>query len=110
HGARHRDLVCKADRRRPAALTHRGVVWVRESATLPVPADTLVFSHVYLGALSLAGITPGLESDPHPSGPRRWAGLSGQYHLRLHAAGGGARCAAGRTARQSYFLPWGYTP
>ena len=82
-----------------AALAHWSVVWLRESTDLPVPVGALVFSHVYLGALSLAGVTPRLESGSYPSGPRRRSGISDQHGLRLHAAGGGARRNACRTAR-----------
>src|SRR5262249_5417463 len=58
HGARYGHVVCDADRRGFTALVDRSVVWLREPAALPVPADALVFSHVYLGTLSLAGVTP----------------------------------------------------
>ena len=92
-----------------AALAHWSVVWLRESTDLPVPVGALVFSPVYLGALSLAGVTPRLESGSYSSGPRRRSGISDQHGLRLHAAGGGARRNACRTARQSHFLPWGCT-
>ena len=62
------------------------------------------FRIVYLDALSLAGVTHRLEPGPHPSGPRRRPGISCQYGLRLHPAGGGARRNACRTDRQSHFL------
>src|SRR5262249_15523055 len=75
HGTQHSYVVCSADCRGFTALAHRSVVWVREPAALPVPADALVFLHLYLGAFSLAGVTPRLEPDPDPSGPRRWSRL-----------------------------------
>jgi hypothetical protein len=54
---RHNDMVCDAVRRRLEALARGNVVRLREPADLPVLVVPLVSSVVYLGALSLAGVT-----------------------------------------------------
>ncbi len=56
HNDRHDYVVHGAGRDGLEALARRVVVRLRESADLPVPDVTLVFSAVHLGALSLAGV------------------------------------------------------
>ena len=97
-------MVRGADRRGLDAIVCRGVVWLCKPADLPVPADALVLSDLYLDALSLAGFAHRLEPGPHPSGSRWRPGISCQYGLRLHPAGGGARRSGCRMDRQSHFL------
>ena len=83
------------------------LVWLREPADLPVFAAAMVLPDVYLESFSLPGVAHRLEHRPHPSGPRRRPGISGQHGLRLYAAGAGAWCDASGTDSQPYFLSRG---
>ena len=110
HGARRGHVVRDAVRRRARQLSLAGMWYGYVS--LPIFQFLLlplVFSAVHLGALSLAGVTHRVEPGSHASGSRRRPGISFQHGLRLRPAGGGARRAAGRTARQPHFLPRGHT-
>ncbi|MNC41223.1 hypothetical protein D3C75_899790 [compost metagenome] len=101
---RHRHLVHRTDRLGIRTVARRDLVRLRERTDLPVPDTPLVPPGVHLDALPLAGIAHRAESGAHPSGPGRWPGLSGQFGLRLHAAGPGLRRPVGRDAGEPDLL------
>ena len=57
------------------SVARRLVARAGQRADLPVPARPLVFPHVHLDPLSLAGVTHRTQARPDPSRPRRRAGI-----------------------------------
>jgi hypothetical protein len=69
YGAANDHLVCGTCRGAVEALAGRVLVWLCQPAAVPVPAATVVFPAVYLGAVSLTGLAPRPAPRAHVSGP-----------------------------------------